>query len=155
MYNHISKCTDQIYFGKYIDHDVLTELQDVGIDLIVDTTTQQDELQPYQHGGISRIHFPIPDMDVVSDANVIELIHWLTPGILKGGKVYIHCKGGHGRSGVIAACLYGYMYKTSGVTALEVVYKAHQERQVMKDMWRELGCPQTHSQKKQVLRILG
>lgn len=155
MYNHISKVTDQIFFGKYIDDDVLAEIKEAGVHLIVDTTTPDDDLRPYQHDDIKRVCFPIPDMYVVSDQQVIQLVQWLKVGLFKGGKVYVHCKGGHGRSGVIAACLYGTVFNQPGTLALDVVHNAHQERKVMKDKWRALGCPQTYSQTRQVLRILG
>lgn len=64
------------------------------------------------------------------------------------GKVYIHCRGGHGRSAMIAAIVIAIVNNDiSANDALLVVFGAHQSRKVMKPKWRFLGAPQTRSQK--------
>jgi hypothetical protein len=67
-----------------------------------------------------------------------------------GNKVYIHCKGGHGRSGVVVACLIFLLkHGDDGFTierALKLTREAHGKRLVMRKKWRDIGSPQTRYQ---------
>ena len=66
------------------------------------------------------------------------------------GTVYIACKGGHGRSGLLAAALYAKKYK---MTYREVVRHINKEWRRQRDMTyirpiiQKLGSPQSQSQK--------
>lgn len=68
-------------------------------------------------------------------------------------KVYIHCRGGHGRAGLAAAIFIILKSKgnISSQNALNIVYISHQKRPNMLKKWRKLGSPQTNKQKKFVL----
>ena len=105
MYNHIAKVTDKLYFGKYVDNEVLEELAHAGVDLIIDVTHRTDHLDSYETS-IKRVSFPVVDMNVASDERLEKLIKYLQGKYFRGQVIYIHCKGGHGRSACIAACLY-------------------------------------------------
>ena len=61
--------------------------------------------------------------------------------------IYIHCKGGHGRSGVVVAILLSYIFKLAPEKALEYTTKYHCKRKVMREKWRIMGSPQTFQQK--------
>ena len=63
--------------------------------------------------------------------------------------MYIHCKGGHGRSGVVAGYLYGITNNLSYCEVLEELKKAHNRRKIVNTKCRRLGCPQTRCQKEQ------
>jgi ribA/ribD-fused uncharacterized protein len=62
-------------------------------------------------------------------------------------KMYIHCKGGHGRSGVVVASILCQMGGISPQKSLELTRKYHSRRKVMREKWREIGSPQTSVQK--------
>ena len=65
----------------------------------------------------------------------------------QGGKVYVHCWGGHGRAGTFVAC---YLCRHEGLTAeqsLKKTFNLHQQRVNIPDKWREIGCPENQSQK--------
>lgn len=88
------------------------------------------------------IHYPIPDQGLPSDLSsykkFLELLCFL---VNQNEKIYIHCRGGHGRSGIVAACLLihlGY----SNEDALEMVSTAHKTRAYIPDY----PCPQTEDQ---------
>ena len=68
--------------------------------------------------------------------------------------IYIHCKGGHGRSGVIAGYLYGITNNLSHSKVLQELKNAHNRRIIVNTKCRKLGCPQTRSQKEQLKRLL-
>ena len=155
MFNHISSLTPQIYFGKYIDSEVLDLLIKIDIDLIVNLCHESDNCIPYDWKPIPEcISFPIVDCDISEDHEVIKLVNMLCSQYLsKNKKIYIHCIGGHGRSATIAGILLGISENIPGPLVLSKVYSAHQERLIMKDKWRNLGAPQTNSQKQQILRL--
>jgi len=60
----------------------------------------------YSMNGIENIiHFPIVDFSVPTDTKSVALLAYDINKALKEGNVYMHCQGGKGRTGTIAACL--------------------------------------------------
>ncbi len=53
--------------------------------------------------GIAHRHFPILDQKAGSESDVRELVDWIR-GASATGNVVLHCLGGLGRSGMVAAC---------------------------------------------------
>ena len=68
-------------------------------------------------------------------------------------KIYIHCKGGHGRCGIIVSCLLCYLFNYTSTKALELTNMYHNNRKVMNERWRKIGSPQTDKQKEFVHRL--
>jgi protein-tyrosine phosphatase len=152
-YNHFSQVNQYIYFGKYIDNEVLNDLNKIKMDIIIDLTHKSDYMIQY-NTDITLIKFPIVDMSICDDNRLWIFMEHLCYLLKSKKKIYIHCKGGHGRSACVAACLYGLYYNISAKNSLLKIKKAHSERIIMKERWRQLGAPQTSSQCKQVFRIL-
>ncbi len=75
--------------------------------------------------------------------------------MLENNKVYIHCRGGHGRAGLASAVflIIQSNYNISPEEALKCIHDAHQKRPQMKSRWRKMGSPQTAAQKRFVLKI--
>jgi protein-tyrosine phosphatase len=153
MYKHFAKVNDNIYFGKYPDEEVLLDLKNIEVDVIVDLTHYTDKMLPYITD-ITVIKFPIVDMNICNDNKIWPLMNNLFEFLKNHKKIYIHCKGGHGRSAVIAACLFGLFYKKSASKSLVKISAAHSRRLIMKDKWRKIGAPQTSEQVTQVYRII-
>ncbi|KAF2073254.1 hypothetical protein CYY_005416 [Polysphondylium violaceum] len=64
-------------------------------------------------------------------------------------KIYLHCWAGRGRTGIIAACLLGRLYKVSGLDALRRTQACYEQRIV------GFGeSPEYHPQKMQVIQYL-
>ena len=117
--------TKNIYAGEYPrnkDEDSsyvkIKQFESFGITHFVDLT-EAGELQPYEHllyNGAKRLRFPIKDESIPqSTESVRGLIAKITKAI-KGNpkaKVYIHCWGGVGRTGLIVGCLLGELYRHS------------------------------------------
>lgn len=59
--------------------------------------------------------------------------------------VYVHCWGGHGRTGIVIATLLSLLYKIDAETALELTEAFHSKRVVCKS-----HSPQTEAQFEQV-----
>jgi len=62
-------------------------------------------------------------------------------------KIYIHCRGGHGRAGLVVACILSSICKISAIEAIKQTNEFHNNRKIMKIRWRKLGSPQTKKQK--------
>ena len=50
------------------------------------------------------LYCPIPDRSICQDRTLFEMIEVVHNLVRKGRFVYVHCLGGHGRSGVFACC---------------------------------------------------
>ena len=97
------------------------------------------------------IHYPIKDRRVPTDwksfADFIIRLSKIIKKLKGNDKLFISCKAGHGRSGVVVACLLCYIYKMSPSVAISKTTRYHGRRKVMRDKWRKIGSPQTRSQK--------
>lgn len=51
------------------------------------------------------LHFCIPDHDVLPDLDLMSLIDELRHLLAAGEVLYLHCFGGHGRTGTVACAL--------------------------------------------------
>ena len=89
-------------------------------------------------------------------ARFCEFLQGVAAYVSPGGKIYVHCRGGHGRAGLAVAALLILRsgYEVSPHLALSTVYDAHQERPTMQPRWRKKGSPQTVKQKQFVRRVV-
>lgn len=74
------------------------------------------------------VSFPIVDQNVADDELVSEFIEQLLGRIASGEVLYIHCHGGHGRTGTICSLLLGKLYSLSGEDALSWYKRLHNMR---------------------------
>jgi hypothetical protein len=57
------------------------------------------------------VHFGIKDMSPASSLEALDrLVRELTERVHRGEIIYVHCWGGAGRTGLVAACLLGALY---------------------------------------------
>jgi protein-tyrosine phosphatase len=83
-------------------------LIDAGVDTVIDLTTPDDHLEPYddvlqvaaEKAGRQVRHFayPIPDMGVIDPKGYDEIVGRIRGEINAGRVVYVHCWGGKGRT---------------------------------------------------------
>jgi protein-tyrosine phosphatase len=74
------------------------------------------------------INEPIEDMNITSDVKVRALCENIVKKIRSGEKVYIHCRGGHGRTGTIAAIVLYMLYKLSIQQIFDYLQYSHDQR---------------------------
>lgn len=142
---------DKALFGSYPTQNAITELENEGVKYFVDLTFQHEKkIIPYKTK-YNYISFPIKDRSYPENSiEFSKFIHNLTEIILSlknNDKIYIHCKGGHGRSGVVVAILVCKIFNFTPEQALEHTTKSHNNREIMRDKWRKIGSPQTYQQK--------
>lgn len=145
---------DKALFGSYPNKpEVMNELVDVGVKYFVDLTTEKEKmrLNVYDYGDLGYLNYEVKDRYIPENiyefvlfihkiSNIIETLE-------EGELIYIHCKGGHGRCGIVVSCLLCYIYKYTSTQSLEMTNKYHNDRKVMNERWRKVGSPQTDKQK--------
>jgi ribA/ribD-fused uncharacterized protein len=147
-------------FGSFPTIEDLEYFTSIGVTSFVDLTSENENLKPYaKHlpDDVTYLNFPIKDRGVPENLVefskfIIRLCH-IIKSCRDGGKIYIHCKGGHGRAGIVVACILCYIYKINPDTALNLTTKYHNNRTEMRPKWRRIGSPQTLHQKNFVLKI--
>ena len=77
---------------------------------------------------LSFLHFPIPDFGVVKDPDMLALINQLADLLKKGKCLYIHCFGGHGRTGVVLLLLLSATLGQDLKASMELLKTAHKAR---------------------------
>ena len=76
-------------------------------------------------------HFPVHDQSVPIQYMFLEHMASLITDITNGRKVFIHCAGGHGRTGIYVACLLMVLYPASPPeNILRFVQYMHDKRAV-------------------------
>ena len=100
---------------NWIDDDVLlgarpeardaVSLKNLGITGVVNTCEEYSGPQDaYAQTGIEQLHLPTTDFVPPSYEDVVRGVAFIDAHIRRGGKVYIHCKAGRGRSATVAIC---------------------------------------------------
>lgn len=137
-------------FGAWPTQEEVEELEKWGVNVFINLANEKEKkVTPYTTSPSTEvISHPIPDRSIPRDkikfcSLVIEVCRYLS----LGKKVYIHCKGGHGRAGMLVAAVLAYKYKISASEAIRLTTKFHSEREIMKKKWRDIGAPQTINQK--------
>lgn len=107
----------RIRFGKYPTEEEAILLKATGYSIFVDLCPEEEiTWSPYSREGPCYISLPIPDQTphIKNLSFFRALIQWLIQTIYAGYLVYIHCRGGHGRSGMFAGVLYGKIMQVKG-----------------------------------------
>ncbi|MBU0955074.1 MAG: dual specificity protein phosphatase family protein [Spirochaetes bacterium] len=87
-------------------------------------------LQRYRQASLQILHEPIVDGGVPNSDQLQRIRDWLTDAEKQGEKTVIHCVGGLGRSGLIAAAWLRLRYGMSPAKAIDVVRRVRSPRAV-------------------------
>ncbi len=113
---------DQLLAGEYPSSkapekaaEKMRLLVDAGVDSIVDLTTDDDPLAPYEEllrataekagRTVRRFSHPIPDMGVIDQEGYERILARIRTEMDAGRLVYVHCWGGKGRTSTVIGCL--------------------------------------------------
>ncbi len=95
-------------------------------------------------------HCPIPDNDVTSTEQLVMSIRTLIQRLLSGHVVYVHCWGGHGRTGTLICSFLVTCYGLTPKRAEEIYNKGEELRAARVGRW-----PGSASQKLGKNRVQG
>lgn len=115
--------------------------------------------------------FEIVDMNVATDDNLLIFCENLKQKLCNDEKLYIHCTGGHGRTGTVVAILLYMLYNIEPNDAFNYIQYAHDQREDNifgsgyystlitdsdqgKFVMGQVPTPQTQAQRDQVIRIV-
>jgi len=100
--------------------DLLARLLDVGVRVVINLQEADErnyagetfpsyapafERLAAQRGGeVEVMRFPVRDGDVPTPAQMRDILGAIDRALRAGRRVYVHCWGGHGRTGTVAGC---------------------------------------------------
>lgn len=143
--------TNKALFGSHPTQHAVEELEDEGVRYFIDLTCPgESKITPYNTRYFYQ-RYPIRDHNAPTDWNSFATLILTICNIIKhlkdGEMIYVHCKGGHGRSGIVVACTLCQLYKIPPHEALTLTSSYHFKRKEMREKWRHIGSPQYLPQK--------
>ena len=156
------------YPGKLDDRPghlaLLRSLLDAGINIFISLQTEDEEekFTPYREDlkkiakemsvkEITFIKFPIKDRGVAKDENLLIFVEQIIKLISSGSVIYLHCHGGHGRTGTVVSILLSKIYNLKPSEAIKLNDYYHSFR-VNKGRARNTSLVKI--QRAQVLRLM-
>jgi predicted NAD-dependent protein-ADP-ribosyltransferase YbiA (DUF1768 family) len=142
-------------FGSFPDQQSVKHLEEIGVRYFIDLTNHNETKTIPYTTNYNYLKYPILDRKIPEDWCSFAALIVRLCDLLKrtDGKLYIHCKGGHGRSGIVVACVLCYYFKMNPEEALKKTNEFHNDRKEMKEKWRKIGSPQSKRQKDFVHRF--
>ena len=158
----MDKCSyfieNKAIFGSFPTQDEVNKLEAMGVRFFVNLTLPSEPKIVQYSTKYKTISYPIHDKcipkDYVGFCRFVYGLCKILQGLDNDEKMYIHCKGGHGRSGIVVAVLLAVYHNISAEKALDMTRKCHQNRLIMRDKWRKIGAPQTNRQREFVCKLL-
>eukprot|EP00798_Chlamydomonas_sp_ICE-L_P017835 gene17835-24219_t len=99
---------------------------------------------------IDFLHLPVIDGSVTTDSAMNRLAEDCIARVYNGENLYIHCWGGHGRTGTLVSVMLGRMYDLPYTAAIRYCQAFHDSRLYPQGV----RSPQTPVQRAQVRRLL-
>ena len=100
---------DKALFGSFPTQDSVNELEKTGVKYFIDLTdnTKETRIISYKTNH-TYINFPIkdnyiPNNWIIFSQFILKLCEIIKK--LENNKIYLQCKGGNGRSGIVVSCM--------------------------------------------------
>jgi predicted NAD-dependent protein-ADP-ribosyltransferase YbiA (DUF1768 family) len=151
----MDKCSffipNKALFGSFPTQETVEALEKEGVRYFIDLTDYNETKTVPYVTHFTYIKYPIQDRryphNWKSFAQLIVYCSNILTNLKEDEKLYIHCKGGHGRSGIVVCCILCYHFHLSVEDALKYTSHCHSKRSFMKEKWRRIGSPQGKCQK--------
>lgn len=148
-YNFFIK--DKALFGAYPTQKNIIDLERIGVRYFLDLTVNYEKGTEKYNTRYNYENYPIFDRsvprDTISFAKLIVKYCDIISGLKTGEFIYIHCRGGHGRSSILSICILTCLYKIGVGKAIEIINKCHSDRPFLRDKWKKLEIPDNRNQK--------
>lgn len=140
----------RIVFGAYPDTSALKSLQKYGITVLVDLTGAREIKKADRYStNFDYIKYSIRDCRSPTDIVVFDMfISDLIKRYESGENIYIHCRGGHGRAGLVSIILLKKIQNIGVDASIKHVNDIHSKRKTISPKMLKMGVPQTIIQKK-------
>ena len=136
------------------------KLKKMGVTVVVNLMEEKIRKGGYQpdnfkKGEVVFIHFGVTDMFIFNeDKDLIQLVDTILELVKNGEVVFMHCAGGHGRTGIVAVVVIAKYYNISEMDALSMWQKSHAGRSDLGKHGKPGRTPQTKEQLYQIHRVL-
>lgn len=147
-------------FGGYPNHNQIVELVEEGVVWFIDLTHRDERnIKVYSHLVNNWVNFPIKDRHVPENNKnfliFLLIIQMVLESLKSGEKIYLHCRGGHGRSSLVISCFLGMVLKLQPFDSLNMVRRYHSRRPNLSPKWCYLRWPLSLKQRKFVETFFG
>lgn len=157
---------NKIYFGPFPNQNMIDKMIEEKFDIIVNLTmdnenifqfqdTEEKNIEIYKLPKQMYISYQIKDNDTpqcpLSYSSFISKLYNLYN---QDKKIYIHCRGGHGRSGMVSVSLLLNIYPTKNIKEIiDTVNKSHTDRIILRSKWKKKQAPFNYTQYLFLLRV--
>lgn len=108
---------------------------------------REDALVPGYTRDATFLHYGLPDLSIAASVEALDVIvRDLEARVVDGHGLYLHCWGGRGRTGLVAACLLGTLY--TDMEADEALQRVQQYYDLREPSLKR--SPETEEQRQQV-----
>ncbi len=118
-------------FSRSLENDIKSLKADGITHIISLLTTNEIEIygvanlfKSYEEAGLMYKHLPILDQGVCTTDEMKTLVNWIETNLSKGANILLHCVGGLGRSGLVAASYLKY----KGMEANDAIFSVREAR---------------------------
>lgn len=155
---------DKLYFGPFPNQLMIDKLIEEKFDVIVNLTMDDEEVLKhtedkdvigYKVSKNKYISYQIKDNDVpLCPISYCSFILKLYDLYKNNKKIYIHCRGGHGRSGMVSTSLMLVINPEQNIKdTIDDVNKSHINRVILRDKWKNKNTPFNYNQYSFLLKI--
>lgn len=146
-------------FGGYPNHKQIIELQEEGVAWFIDLTNSNEKnIKIYSHLVNNWINYPIKDKHIPENKKnfmiFLLLLQMVMESLKPNEKIYLHCRGGHGRSTLVIACFLSMVFNISPLDSLNLAKEYHTLRPNLRSKWL-VGWPLSLKQRKFVESFFG
>jgi hypothetical protein len=140
-------------FGCFPSQKNVDELICNGVRYFINLTfVDEKRITPYiLPRSCKRINYPIKDhntpKNLITFSSFIYKISNILENLQPPHKVYIHCRGGHGRAGMVVAILLCHVFNITPEASLIKTAYFHSLRPAIKAKWRAIGSPHIYRQR--------
>lgn len=127
-------------FGAYPTQTDINHLETLGVRYFLDLTVNFERGTGKYSTRYNYENYPISDRgtpdDTISFAKLIVKYCDIIFGLKMNELVYIHCRGGHGRSGMLSTCILIFLYKINPARAINMITEFHSKRPNLSTRWK-------------------
>lgn len=123
--------------GRVLDEDI-QDIKREGVKNVLSLVTEQEFVEygvtnlkiKLKESGLEHLHISVLDQRVPSFDQLYEILGWIDERIQRDEKVMVHCVGGLGRSGTIAAAYLIWKENLGFETAIQRIRESRSERAI-------------------------